>query len=174
MHADGVVRLFPGPDLFEEARALSDDVALAAGSTGYFDGDPVPGFVGELALAGWLESQGVPFVRNGGLDDLPDFEIAGVPLALKTRSIESRYLRSIYCAVPDQHRDRPTPWLGFAALVDYTELRLLGTIRTVNFWTIAESSSTLSCRVHNPYHFVDPGALDPFGLWVRRRSRVAA
>lgn len=41
----------------------------------------------EAAFAAWLRSQRIPYERNGGVDRLPDFVVAGISVAAKVRSL---------------------------------------------------------------------------------------
>jgi hypothetical protein len=43
------------------------------------------GFLAEEIVDRWLTEQSIPHVRNGGPDDLPDFEIGPVEIAVKNR-----------------------------------------------------------------------------------------
>lgn len=44
------------------------------------------GFLFEAALAAWLREEGIPYERHGGVDRLPDFEIAGLAVGAKCRA----------------------------------------------------------------------------------------
>jgi hypothetical protein len=98
---NGWLEAWPSQEDIALAKRERDERDVVAGR-GFFGTEEVLGehrWVGglvEMGVEAWLRQEQVPFVHNGGVDMLPDFEIVGVPVGVKTRTMASASFRAGY------------------------------------------------------------------------------
>lgn len=86
---DGLPFTYPPDDAIAAARDRYREIASRSRRGDLFD--PTTdhrwsGFLFEAVVSSWLRSESIPHVWNGGLDNLPDFEIAGIGVGAKSRA----------------------------------------------------------------------------------------
>lgn len=64
------------------------------------------GDLAEAAFAHWLRAWGVPFAHNGGVDQRPDFIVAGMGVGMKCRTVTTTMHTHYVVNVPDEHMRR--------------------------------------------------------------------
>jgi hypothetical protein len=113
-----------------ELSRIQERRAEVIGDVGYglFRGTPWIGDAGERALALVLRSHGIPFVHHGGVDRLPDFEVAGRSVGVKTTT------KRKLAIVPAPHIDHEWDWFVFAGWLERERaVELRGALRPATF-----------------------------------------
>lgn len=92
------------------------------------------GELAELGFKDWLRSVGLEFRHNGGVDDLPDFEVCGISVGLKCRTATTRFRPSYVVNVPAEHMRRREQAFFFCCYEkDANRMLLLGGISHSRF-----------------------------------------
>lgn len=135
----GWVRASPTQAAIEAARARANEtLAVSAPITG---DSWWTGYLAELAVCEWFTRRGVEVRRNGGLDDLPDLEVAGLGgVDVKSRIIRSGGFRPHYevtCLASDLAKRAPSAMFHCVYCKGAGSIVLLGGIRTARFFTEA-------------------------------------
>ena len=160
----------------KERMAKRDAEARAAGVSSHFESDlRWVGDLGEMGLSHWLiEELGLEkFKHHGGVDQLPDFDVLGKRVGLKTRYSNVATRADFYAVVPAQHLGRKQEDHWFFANYETTARRLvlLGGIDAPGFRAAARYVDTgeligPSVRARNPVWQLPITKLQRPVLWI--------
>ncbi len=110
------------------------------------------GELSEIAVSAWLTDEGIDFERHGGVDELPDFTVAGASVGVKCRTAQNAPFRSGYVVnVHDYCRARPDRELLFCVyeMPPRNRLLIVGGITTAAFFD--EATFVAEGALINPY-----------------------